>query len=74
MSKDFGHLSRFDAAALVANTALKVRDSGHAVIVRHAKVLGEQGILVFIPGFELIDGDLKLVTNEPEEIEQMVET
>lgn len=56
-----GNLSRFDAAALVANTAIKVREGGHQIVVRHAKVAGEQGILVFIPGFELIDGNLRLV-------------
>ena len=66
--QDFSSLSRFDAAALVANTALVARDSGHEVVVRHAKVQGEQGILIFIPGFELVDGNLSLVATvaEPE--------
>lgn len=62
---DLRHLSKFDAAALVANTALVARDSGHPFVVRHAKVQGEQGILIFIPGFELVDGELRLVANEP---------
>ncbi len=58
-------LSRFDAVALVANTALEVRDSGHDVIVRHAHVQGRPGILILMPGFELIDGNLRLVATEP---------
>lgn len=59
--KDFSHMSRFDVAGLVANTALMARDSGHQVVVRHARVEGQRGILVFIPGFELHDGNLSLV-------------
>jgi hypothetical protein len=54
-------LSRFDAVALVVNTAIKVRDGGHDIVVRHARVTGQAGILVFLPGFELNDGNLKLV-------------
>lgn len=62
-------MSRFDAVALVANMALEVRDAGHDVIVRHALVSGKRGILVFMPGFELIDGNLRLVANEaPEQV------
>lgn len=57
-------MSRFDVVALVANMALEVRDAGHDVIVRHALVSGKRGILVFMPGFELIDGNLRLVTTE----------
>jgi hypothetical protein len=57
-------LSRFDAAALVANTAVEVREGGHNIVVKHARVQGEQGILIFIPGFELVDGDLRLVAND----------
>lgn len=54
-------MSRFDAVALVTNMALEVRDAGHDLIVRHAAVAGQRGILVFMPGFELIDGNLRLV-------------
>ncbi len=57
-------MSRFDAVALVANMALEVRDAGHDVIVRHALISGNRGILVFMPGFELIDGNLRLVASE----------
>lgn len=54
-------MSRFDAVALVTNMALELRDVGHNVVVRHAAVSGERGILIFMPGFELIDGNLRLV-------------
>lgn len=54
-------MSRFDAVALVTNMALELRDVGHNVVVRHAAVSGQRGILVFMPGFELIDGNLRLV-------------
>ena len=60
-------MSRFDAVALVANMALEVRAAGHDVVVRHALVSGNRGILVFMPGFELIDGNLRLVANEAAE-------
>jgi len=58
-------MSRFDVVALVANMALEVREAGHDVIVRHALVSGKRGILVFMPGFELVDGNLRLVASEP---------
>jgi len=48
--------------------ALEVREAGHDVIVRHALVSGKRGILVFMPGFELIDGNLRLVASEPEQV------
>ena len=63
-------MSRFDVVALVANMALEVREAGHDVIVRHALVSGKRGILVFMPGFELVDGNLRLVASEPEEVAQ----
>lgn len=61
-------MSRFDAVALVTNMALEVREAGHNLIVRHAVVGGQRGILVFMPGFELIDGNLRLV--EPATVEE----
>ena len=57
-------MSRFDAVALVANMALELRDVGHDLIVRHAAISGQRGILIFAPGFELIDGNLRLVVTE----------
>lgn len=59
-----GRMSRFDAVALVANMALELRDVGHDLVVRHALVSGKRGILIFAPGFELIDGNLRLVATE----------
>ena len=56
-------MSRFDAVALVANTALEVREAGHDVVVCHAAISGNRGILIFMPGFELIDGNLRLVAS-----------
>ena len=61
-------MSRFDVVALVANMALEVREAGHNIVVRHALVSGRRGILVFMPGFELVDGNLRLVASEPEEV------
>ena len=61
-------MSRFDAVALVANMALELRDVGHDLIVRHAAISGQRGILIFAPGFELVDGNLRLVASEPEEV------
>jgi hypothetical protein len=61
-------MSRFDAVALVANMALELRDVGHDLIVRHAAISGQRGILIFAPGFELVDGNLRLVASESEEV------
>lgn len=64
-------MSRFDAVALVANMALELRDAGHDLVVRHALVSGKRGILIFAPGFELVDGNLRLVVSEAEEVAQL---
>lgn len=52
--------------ALVANTALVAKDSGGPVEVRHARISGNRGILIFMPGFELLDGRVSRVATEPE--------
>lgn len=64
----FANMDRQAVAQVVVDTALGVQSKGHQVVVRHAKVQGEQGILIFIPGFELRDGNLSLVATvaEPE--------
>ena len=64
-------MSRFDAVALVANMALELRDAGHDLVVRYALVSGKRGILIFAPGFELVDGNLRLVVSEAEEVAQL---
>lgn len=60
------NMSRVNAAELVANTAMATKAAGHDwLIVRHAKVAGQQGILVFLPGFEITDGRLQALTTPP---------
>lgn len=67
-------MSRFDAVALVTNMALELRDVGHDLVVRHAAISGKRGILIFAPGFELIDGDLRLVATETPENAEVVQS
>lgn len=60
-------LTHEQAASLIIDAVSTVRDAGHDVIVRHALISGNRGILVFMPGFELIDGNLRLVASEAAE-------
>lgn len=53
---DFSEMAEHDVVALVTNTAVVAKNSGHPVTVRHARVEGQRGILVFMPGYELADG------------------
>jgi len=70
---DFSDLSHVDAVALVANTAIVARDSGHNVQVKVASIKGERGIVIFMPGYHMVDGRVlplvanPLVANEEDE-------
>jgi uncharacterized protein GlcG (DUF336 family) len=58
MSKhtDFSDLSPHDAIALVANSAVVARESGHPVEVAVARRNGVTGILVWMPGYLMQNG------------------
>lgn len=57
-------ISKHNAYEWVMTTALSVRDEGHPIIVRQAKVAGEHGLLVFIPGYKMEGGELKAIEME----------
>lgn len=64
---DFSDLAEHDAVALVTNTAVVAKQSGHGVVVRHARIEGQRGILVFMPGYELVEGRVrKTEVGEPQ--------
>lgn len=52
----FDDLDEHDAIALLTNVAVQMREDGHAIDVRHARLSGRPGILIFMPGYELRDG------------------
>jgi hypothetical protein len=56
--ENFHELNDIDAVRLVANTAAAVRDAGHAVQVHVAKVRGEVGIMIWMPGYEVLNGQI----------------
>jgi hypothetical protein len=53
---DFKDLVTHDAIALVTNTAVVARDSGHPVKVAVANYQGSWGILVWMPGYHMVNG------------------
>jgi hypothetical protein len=61
---DFSDLAEHDAVAIVMNTAVVARDSGHPITVQHARIQGQRGILIFIPGYELAEGRVQRVVEE----------
>ncbi len=58
---DFSDLAEHDAVAIVMNTAVVARNSGHPITVQHARIQGQRGILIFIPGYELVGGRVQQV-------------
>lgn len=66
---DFSDLAEHDAITLVTNTAVVAKQSGHPVIVRHARIGGQRGILVFMPDYELVAGRVQKVAQEAEPVE-----
>lgn len=59
-------LSKTNAAEFVVNNAMVTKDAGHDwIVIRHAKVTGQQGILIFLPGFEVVNGRVSRIVTNP---------
>lgn len=65
---DFSDMAEHDIVALVTNTAVVAKQSGGPVVVRHARIEGQRGILVFMPEYELVEGRVRKVEQEPEPV------
>lgn len=61
---DFSDMSEVDAVRLVINNAVVARDSGHGVAVKSATIKGEQGILVWVPGYKYDGKDIVVTEAE----------
>ena len=60
----FGDLSYHDVVAMIMNTAV-VAKRDHPVMVREAKISGKKGVLVFMPGYEMVSGKLRKLEDFP---------
>lgn len=60
-ANDFSDMSPHDIARLVANTALVAKSSGGPVSVFGGKLKGEQGVMIWIPGYEIDNGEMNLI-------------
>lgn len=58
---DFSDMSYRDVVAMLMNTAVIAKDSGHRVSVRNATVAGEAAIVIVAPGYKFVDGTLRAV-------------
>jgi phosphoribosylamine-glycine ligase len=58
-SNDDMELSSHDAAALVVNTAVELREIGHDIVVKNAVAASGKGVIVIvIPGYSFDRGKL----------------
>lgn len=55
----YGGMGEQEAFEKIVNTALAAREDGHPIIVRHARIKGQPGLLVFIPGYQMENGSLQ---------------
>ena len=55
---NFDDLSEADRARLVANTALIAQESGEPVKVFNIRYKGEPGVMIWIPGYKIEDGEM----------------
>lgn len=56
---DFSDMSFHDVVAMIMNTAVVAKESGHGVNVRNATVAGVPSIVVVMPGYRFEDGRLQ---------------
>lgn len=58
---DFRDLSPADQARLVANTALVAAESGGPVSVFNGRFKGVQGVMVWMPGYSIENGQMNAI-------------
>ena len=57
----FSDMDEVDRLRLVAQTALIVHDSGAPLMVLNGRFQGMQGIMIWIPGYNILDGEMNLI-------------
>lgn len=53
---DFSDMSERDFMAMLMNTAVVGRESGHGVQVKNGRLLGTPSVLIVLPGYRFEDG------------------
>lgn len=53
---DFSDMSERDFVAMLMNTAIVGRESGHEVVVKNGRFSDQPGILIVLPGYRYEDG------------------
>lgn len=61
---DFSDMSERDFVAMLMNTAVIGRESGHEVVVRNGRFGEHQSILIALHGYRYEDGRVVAVENE----------
>ncbi|MEZ4594553.1 MAG: hypothetical protein R3D55_25925 [Chloroflexota bacterium] len=57
-------MSERDFVAMLMNTAVVGRESGHSVMVKNGRFANQPGILIVLPGYRYEDG--RVVATQPE--------
>lgn len=55
---DLSDLSAMEMASMLVATAVSGKQSGHTIRVSHAAVGSHRGIMIWLPGFEMRDGNV----------------
>lgn len=58
---DFSDMAPHDMMRLVANTALVAKESGGQLSVFSGKLKGQAGVMIFIPGYEITNGEMNRI-------------
>lgn len=61
---DFTDMSERDFVAMLMNTAVVGRESGHHVIIKNGRFNQQPGILIVLPGYRYKDGRAVAVNTE----------
>lgn len=64
---DFSDMSAADQARLVANTALIAQGSGGPVSVFNGSYKKEPGVMIWIPGFAIENGEMNKIPGQGEQ-------
>lgn len=64
VKNDFSDLAPHDILRLVANTALVAKEGGGALSVFSGKLRGQSGVMIWIPGWHIEDGEMNQLRME----------
>jgi hypothetical protein len=59
---EFSDMEEFDRLRLVVQAALDIHESGAPLMVLNGRLKGAQGVMIWIPGYTIQDGEMNLIT------------